>query len=268
MHPIVNIAIRAARNAGNTIVRSLHHVDTISVTEKSQNDFVTEVDQRAEQDIIQTIRRAYPNHAILAEESGQQDGSEVEWIIDPLDGTTNFIHGFPHFAVSIGVRVKGRLEHGVIFDPLRNEIFSGSRGEGAQVNDRRMRIAKRNNLSGALLGTGFPFREDQDFDLYIQTLKVMMKDTAGIRRPGSAALDLAYVAAGRLDGFWEFGLRPWDSAAGALLILEAGGMVTDFTGGQDYLDSGNLVAGNLKIHQEMLDRLKTVLPAERARNSL
>jgi len=265
MHPIVNIAIRAARNAGNTIVRSLHHVDTISVSEKSHNDFVTEVDHRAEQEIIQTIRRAYPHHAILAEESGQQDGSEVEWIIDPLDGTTNFLHSFPHFAVSIGVRVKGRLEHGVIYDPLRNEIFSGTRGEGAQMNDRRMRISKRNNLGGALLGTGFPFREDQDFELYVQTLRVMMKDTAGVRRPGSAALDLAYVAAGRLDGFWEFGLKPWDCAAGALLILEAGGAVSDFGGGQDYMDSGNVVAGNLKIHQEMLDRLKSVVPASQQR---
>ena len=265
MHPIVNIAIRAARNAGNTIVRSLHHVDTISVSEKSQNDFVTEVDHRAEQEIIQTIRRAYPHHAILAEESGQQDGSEVEWIIDPLDGTTNFLHSFPHFAVSIGVRVKGRLEHGVIYDPLRNEIFSGTRGEGAQMNDRRMRISKRNSLGGALLGTGFPFREDQDFELYVQTLRVMMKDTAGVRRPGSAALDLAYVAAGRLDGFWEFGLKPWDCAAGALLILEAGGAVSDFGGGQDYMDSGNVVAGNLRIHQEMLDRLKSVVPVSQQR---
>jgi myo-inositol-1(or 4)-monophosphatase len=249
---MVNIAVRAARNAGNVIVRALNQVDLLTVTEKSQNDFVSEVDNRAEQEIIRTIQKAYPDHAILAEESGSQGDNEFQWIIDPLDGTTNFLHGFPQFAVSIAVTYRGKPEHAVVFDPMRQEIFSASRGRGAQVNDRRMRVSKRPSLKGALLGTGIPYRDDQDLDTYLKTLRALIPGTAGVRRPGSAALDLAYVAASRLDGFWEFGLKPWDMAGGVLLIQEAGGIVTDFKGTTDFFESGNVVAGNLKIHEEML----------------
>lgn len=259
MHPMVNIAVRAARNAGNVIVRALNQVDLLTVTEKSQNDFVSEVDSRAEQEIIRTIQKAYPDHAILAEESGAQGDNEFQWIIDPLDGTTNFLHGFPQFAVSIAVMYRGKPEHAVVFDPMRQEIFSASRGRGAQVNDRRMRVSKRTSLKGALLGTGIPFRDDQDLDTYLKTLRALIPGTAGVRRPGSAALDLAYVAASRLDGFWEFGLKPWDMAGGILLIQEAGGIVTDFNGTTDYFDSGNVVAGNLKIQEEMLKIIQNTI---------
>lgn len=264
MHPMVNIAVRAARNAGNIIVRSLNHIDTLNVTEKNQNDFVTEVDQRAEQEIIQTIRRAYPGHSILAEESGEKTGkqSEYQWIIDPLDGTTNYLHSFPQFAVSIALKYKERIEHAVIYDPMRQELFTASHGQGAQLNDRRLRVSNRTSLKGALLGTGIPYREDQDLDLYLRTLKALIPGTAGVRRPGSAALDLAYVAAGRLDGFWEFGLMPWDMAAGVLLVKEAGGLATNFAGESDSLNSGNVVAGNLKVHAEMLKRIQESTPSQ------
>ncbi len=263
MHPMLNIAVRAARAAGKVIARALDHVDSLSVSEKSRNDFVTEVDRRAEQEIIRTIQRAYPNHAIMAEESGEQSGDEFQWIIDPLDGTTNFLHGIPQFAVSIALRHRGRLEHAVIYDPVKDEMYTASRGGGAQLNDRRLRVSKRKTIKGALLGTGFPFREEQDLSLFLETLKAMVPDTAGIRRPGSAALDLAYVAAGRYDGFWEFGLKPWDMAAGVLLITEAGGMVSDFDGGDGFLDSGNILASNLKLHPILLSRVQTGLNAGR-----
>lgn len=257
MHPMVTIAIRAARNAGNIITRSYNHTETLNVTEKSRNDYVSEVDRRAEQEIIQTIRKSYPSHSFLAEESGKVDGNEYQWIIDPLDGTTNYLRGFPQFAVSIALKYRDKLEHAVIYDPLKDEIFSATRGQGAQMNDRRIRVTARKELAGALLGTGIPFRDDQDLDAYLVTLKAMIKDTAGVRRAGSAALDLAYVAAGRLDGFWEYGLKPWDLAAGALLIQEAGGIVTDTDGDLDYLDNGNLLVGNINIHEEMLKRLRS-----------
>ncbi len=259
MHPMLNIAVRAARNAGNIIVRSLDRIDSLDVSEKSHNDFVSEVDRRAEQEIIRTIRRAYPNHAILAEESGEQAGDEFQWLIDPLDGTTNFLHGIPQFAVSIALRHKGRLEQAVIYDPVKNEMYTATRGSGAQLNERRLRVSKRKTLKGALLGTGFPFRQHQDQALFLETFKALTPDTAGIRRPGSAALDLAYVAAGRYDGFWEFGLKPWDMAAGVLLITEAGGMVSDFDGEDRYLESGNILASNLRLHPIMLARLQTAL---------
>ncbi len=258
MQPMVNIAIRAARNAGNIIIRSLNQIDSLNVTEKSRNDYVSEVDQRAEQEIIRTISRAYPGHAILAEESGKTNGNEFQWIIDPLDGTTNYLRGFPQFAVSIAMKYRDRLEHAVIYDPLRDEIFSASRGEGARLNDRRIRVTPRKKMHGALLGTGIPFRPDQDLDYYLKTLKVLIQDTAGVRRAGSAALDLAYVAAGRLDGFWEYGLHPWDMAAGCLLIREAGGIVTDTDGNDDYLESGNVLTANVHLHQQMLARLKSI----------
>lgn len=262
MHPMVTIAIRAARNAGNVIIRSYNHTESLNVTEKSRNDYVSEVDRRAEQEIIQTIQKSYPGHSFLAEESGKQDGSEYQWIIDPLDGTTNYLRGFPQFAVSIAMKYRDKLEHAVIFDPLKDEIFSATRGQGAQLNDRRIRVTQRKALTGALLGTGIPFRPDQDLDAYLPTLKAMIKDTAGVRRAGSAALDLAYVAAGRLDGYWEFGLKPWDLAAGVLIAQEAGGIVTDTDGNTNYLENGNLVTGNVKIHAEMMQRLKSCGPSK------
>ena len=257
MHPFLNIANSAARSAGNMIVRSLERLDVLKMTEKGQNDFVTEVDQKSEKIIIDAIRKNYPHHAILAEESGELSGGndEIVWIIDPLDGTTNFIHGFPHFCISIAVKYKGRVEHGLICDPVRQETFTASRGAGAQLNNRRIRVSAQANLKGALLGTGFPYREGQNFDAYIRNLQTLMPQVSGIRRAGSAALDLAYIAAGRLDGFWEYNLAPWDIAAGSLMVLEAGGMVSDTQGGENYLDSGNIIAGNLKIFKAMLQCL-------------
>lgn len=268
MHPIVNIAVRAARRAGNLIANTVEQVDRLDITEKASNDFVTEVDRQAEEIIIGIIHEAYPDHGILGEESGElagkKDGTDYQWIIDPLDGTTNFLHGFPQFAVSIGVRHKGRLEHAVIYDPMRQELFTASRGGGAQLNDRRLRVTPRKGLEGALLGTGFPFKQQQHLDAYLATFKALFPMTAGIRRPGSAALDLAYVAAGRLDGFWEIGLSPWDMAAGALLVQEAGGLISDFSGGDAYLDTGNVVAGNPKVFKAILQKIRPHLTAKLA----
>ncbi len=259
MHPIVNIAVQAARSAGNTINRSIHKLDTLKISNKGHNDFVTEVDQRAEQAIIHTIHKAYPDHAILAEESGQQegreDGSDFQWIIDPLDGTTNYLHGFPQYAVSIAVKHKGRLEHGVIYDPLKDELFTASRGQGALLNNRRLRVTPRKSLEGALLGTGFPYTDHRNLDLYLGMLGALIRKTAGVRRAGSAALDLAYVAAGRLDGFWELNLKPWDLAAGILMIQEAGGISADIDGGHTVLETGNVVAGNPKIFKAILQEI-------------
>ncbi len=258
MQPMLNIAIRAARKAGNTIVRASDRTYALKVTEKTANDFVTEVDRQAEHDIIQIIRKAYPSHAILAEETGQSGDNEYQWIIDPLDGTTNFLHGLPQFAVSIALQHKNVLEHAVIYNPLSDELYTASRGSGAQLNDRRIRVNQRNSLQGALLGTGIPFRSDQDLDFYLKTLKALIPGTAGIRRPGSAALDLAFVAAGRYDGFWEMGLQPWDMAAGILIIQEAGGIVSDIAGQTPPLKTGNIVAGNIKIHAAMRQKLQAV----------
>lgn len=255
MQPLLNIALRAARSAGNIIVRAMERLDTLQIMEKNAHDFVTEIDKQAEHVIIETIRAAYPAHSILAEESGKQEGNEVVWIIDPLDGTSNYIHGFPHFAVSIGIQQKGRLEHGLIFDPLRQETFIATRGEGARLNDRRIRISKRTQFANALIGTGFPSSKKELLASYLTMFGNLMPLTS-IRRAGSAALDLAYVAAGRLDGFWELGLSPWDVAAGALLVQEAGGLVGDTEGGENYLMSGNIVAGNPKIFKLLLQTLK------------
>ena len=251
-HPLLNIAVRAARQAGNVIARNIDRFDTFTVSEKSTNDFVTDIDRIAERRIIDTIRRSHPDHAFLAEESGAHGRNDFEWVIDPLDGTTNFVHGFPHVAVSIGVRHRGRLEHGVVFDPLRQELFTASRGSGAQLNDRRIRVATKSNLRGALLGSGFVTREIDRLEPYLATLKTLISGSAQIRRSGSAALDLAYVAAGRLDGFWELGLAPWDIAAGALLVQEAGGIVTEPSGGDDYIRSGDVAAANPKVLRAML----------------
>ncbi len=226
-------------------------MDERTIINKTHNDYVSDIDQQAEQEIIQIIRRAYPTHAILAEESGQVEGDDFVWIIDPLDGTTNYLHGFPQYSVSIAIQYKGRLEHGVIYDPLKDEIFTASRGEGAMLDNRRLRVTPIKTLSGALLGTGIPFRDQRYMDEYLQMLKALSKDAAGIRRAGSAALDLAYVAAGRLDGFWELGLKPWDMAAGILLITEAGGVVTDLDGSDCFFESGNLLTANPKLHIQM-----------------
>lgn len=255
MHPILNIAIRAARNAGNIIMQSYERMDRIKVVEKQPNDFVTEVDQAAEKEIIATIRKAYPDHGFLGEESGLSSGNDYLWIIDPLDGTTNFMHGFPHFAVSIALQYKDRIEHAVIYDPLRQELFTASRGKGAQLNDRRLRVTSRRELTGALLGTGFPFKRQEHVKLYLEIFEDLFLTTAGIRRAGAATLDLAYVAAGRLDGFWEFGLSPWDIAAGSLLIKEAGGLIGDCDGSENYLQSGNIITGNPKIFKALLQTI-------------
>ena len=251
MKPMLNIAVRAARAAGDAIMRHYDRLDAIQVESKQRNDFVSEVDREAEARIITTLKRAYPEHGILAEESGTQAGDGHVWIIDPLDGTTNFLHGFPHFAVSIALEYEGRLELGVIYDPIRQELFTTTRGGGAELNNRRIRVSQRRSLEGALLGTGFPYRDDQPDADYLALLQTFMRATAGIRRPGSAALDLAYLAAGRLDGFWELGLSRWDIAAGALLVREAGGIVRDLHGGEDYLTTGNILGANPKVFHEM-----------------
>ncbi|WP_241087070.1 inositol-1-monophosphatase [Candidatus Vondammii sp. HM_W22] len=256
MHPMMNIAVRAARNASNILLRYYERTNALSITAKGMNDFVSEVDRSAEQAIIHTLRESYPNHAIMAEESGAHDGSDFQWIIDPLDGTTNYLHGFPQFSVSIALKHKGVLEHGLVYDPLRDEMFTASRGDGALVNDRRLRVSNRKGLEGALLGTGFPYRDQSHLDTYLSMMKSLIKDTAGIRRPGSAALDLAYVAAGRLDGFWELGMKEWDFAAGALLIKEAGGTVSDITGGGRFFETGNIIAGGLKVHTAMVKMIR------------
>ena len=260
MQPILNIAVRAARAAGKTIIRAMSHMDERKVTKKTHNDYVSDVDQKAEQEIIQIIRRAYPSHSILAEESGQVVGDDFIWIIDPLDGTTNYLHGFPQFSVSIAVQYKGRLEHGVIYDPLKEEIFTASRGQGAMLENRRLRVTPVKTINGALFGTGIPFRDQRYMDEYLQMLKVLSKGAAGIRRAGSAALDLAYVAAGRLDGFWELGLKPWDMAAGVLMITEAGGVVTDLDGNESYMQTGNLLTANPKLHFQMQKLIDPHIP--------
>jgi len=262
MHPTLNIAVRAARSAGNVIIRNLDRLDSLAVHTKDRNDFVTEVDQKAEQEIIYTLRKAFPDHGILAEESGLREGDDYQWIIDPLDGTTNFLHGFPQFAVSIALRHKGRLEHGVVYDPMRQELFTATRGAGAMLNDRRIRVTKRKSLEGALLGTGFPFKAQHHLETYLDMFRALFPNTAGIRRPGSAALDLAYVASGRLDGFWEIGLNTWDMAAGVLLIQEAGGLSSDFLGGHNYLESGNLVAGSPKVFTDILKAIRPFVTEE------
>ncbi len=262
MHPLVNIAVGAARRAGETIVRNLDRVGGVTVSEKSRNDFVSEVDRAAEQVLIATIRKSYPAHAILAEESGLHGGDEYTWIIDPLDGTTNFLHGFPQFAVSIACRHRDRIEIGVVLDPLRGELFTAARGDGAQLDGRRLRVSSRPALEGALIGTGFPYRENRRWlKPYLAMLERVMASAAGVRRPGAASLDLAYVAAGRLDGFWELGLAPWDTAAGNLLITESGGLVGTLAG-TEYRDRGNLAAGSPRVYAELIELFAPFLDDE------
>lgn len=253
MEPLLNIAVSAARQAGDIIIRHMEQIDRIKVNSKASNELFSEVDIKAEQAIINAIHKAYPSHSIYAEESGVQNGDEdFVWIIDPLDGTTNYLRGFPYFSVSIALKIKNKLEHGVVYDPLRHECFAASRGRGARLNDRRIRVSSQTQLSSSLIGTGVPFRDAALATRFLPTMEALIGKCAGVRRTGSAALDLAYVANGRLDGFWEIGLRPWDIAAGALLIREAGGLVSDAKGGEDFLKTGDIAAGNPKIFKAML----------------
>lgn len=286
LHPMLNTAVKAARRAGSIINRASLDLERVKVSRKQHNDFVTEIDQAAEQAIIDVLLTAYPDHRILAEESGRsagaQGGTKVAdgggqagapgaaaaadneadnlWIIDPLDGTTNFIHGFPQYCVSIGLMQKGVVTQGVIYDPNRNDLFVATKGRGAFLNDRRLRVSKRHRLNEALLGTGFPFKNLETLDRYLAMFRLMTGQSAGIRRPGAAALDLAYVAAGRLDGFFEIGLMPWDLAAGALLVTEAGGLVGDFQGDADYLHTGDVLAGTPKIFGQLVAMLGPMFP--------
>ena len=254
---MLNTAVKAARKAGSIITRASFDVDKLTIRSKRKNDFVSEVDEAAEQAIISVLRDTYPDHGILAEESGRRESKgDYVWIIDPLDGTTNFLHGFPQYCISIALMHKGRGAQAVIFDPNRNELFTASKGAGAFLNDRRIRVSRTDKLDDALMGTGFPFREIDNLDDYLRMLKNVMTTTSGIRRPGAAALDLAWVACGRIDGFWEIGLSPWDMAAGALLVREAGGLIADLEGNEGYLDSGRVVAANPKIFGAFLKLLQ------------
>lgn len=258
MHPALTIAQRAALSAGKILLRHLDRLDRLEVVTKQRNDFVSEADIQAEQEIIRILRKSYPDHSILAEERGRDCGTDEEhqWIIDPLDGTINYLHGLPHFAVSIALQYKDRLEVGVIYDPLRQELFTASRGRGAQLNDRRIRVKTPIGLEGTLLGTGFPFHMREHLHTDLGIYASFFDRGAQMRHAGSATLDLAYVAAGRLDGFWEMGLSQWDMAAGALLIQEAGGLVGDFNGGHQFLETGNIVAGNPKIFKAMVQTIQ------------
>jgi myo-inositol-1(or 4)-monophosphatase len=261
MHPMLNIAVRAARKGGNLIAKNYETPDAVEASQKGSNDFVTNVDRDAERLIIEVIRKAYPQHTIISEECGEMVGEDqdVQWVIDPLDGTTNFIKRLPHFAVSIAVRVKGRTEVAVVYDPMRNELFTATRGQGTQLNGYRLRGSNARDLDGTILATGFPFKHKQHSASYLRVLEALFSQCADFRRTGSAALDLAYVAAGRVDGFFEIGLKPWDFAGGELLVREAGGIVTDFVGGHNYLASGNIVAGNPRVVKSLLSTIRDQL---------
>ena len=257
MHPMLTIAVKAARRAASVIQRASNNLDILRPEQKRPNDFVSEVDRASEQTIIDTLREAYPDHAILAEESGasRMGKSEYEWIIDPLDGTTNFIHGYPVYAVSIALSFKGRMEHAVVYDPTRNDLFTATRGRGAFLNERRIRVSKRTQLKDCLIATGFPFRPGDNFKQYLAMMADLMPRTAGLRRPGAAALDLAYVAAGYADGFFESGLSIWDVAAGSLLVTEAGGLIGNFTGEADFLEQKECLAASPRIYGQLVPLL-------------
>ena len=270
MHPMLSNAVKAARRAGNIITRASEDIGSLKIQTKTYNDFVTEVDKAAEQAIIDTLKELYPTHGFLGEESGESNiQSDFVWIIDPLDGTTNFLHGLPQYCISIALQERGVLTHAVIYDPNRNDLFTATKGRGAFLNDKRIRVTQRTKLQESIIGTGFPFRDFTHLDTYLGMFKDMIKKTTGLRRPGSAALDLAYVAVGWYDGFWEIGLSAWDIAAGGLIVQEAGGIVGDFEGNEDWLKTGNIVAANPKIFGQMLqtlaphltDDLKTQKPA-------
>lgn len=257
-HPYLNIAVNAARLAGKIITRHLEQLHKLTIFEKGKNDLVTMVDKSAEEAIIETIYKAYPNHSILGEESGHHPGNEVTWIIDPLDGTMNYVHGFPQFAVSIAVKQKDHLEHAVVYDPLSQDLYTASKGSGAYLNNRRIRVTDRADLNGALIGSAFPFHDRQTKPHgvpHLEVLQEIFRKGSDVRRVGSAALSLAYVASGKLDGFWESDLKAWDIAAGILLVREAGGFVSDFQGENGFLESGNVVAGTRKVHVEMLQTI-------------
>lgn len=258
MQALLNIAIKAAHRGGDMAARQLKRVGELKIESKGTNDFVTRIDRAVEDKIIETIREYHPDHAFLAEESGPSGDHDHVWIIDPIDGTTNFIHGLPVFAVSIALRIKGRIEVGVVYDPNRQEIFTAIRGRGAQVDGHKIRVSGRRGLDGALIGTGFPFKQQGRVDTYVKMLASVLRETAGVRRPGAASVDLAWLAAGRYDGFWEFGLSPWDIAAGSLIVREAGGLISELEGDGDYLESGNVVAGSPKVH----DALRKLLLAQ------
>jgi len=249
MNALQNVAVMAARRGGAILIRHIPKLEKLNVEKKGHNDFVSDADRAAEAAVIEVIKNHYPDHAILAEESGQQGDSDTVWIIDPLDGTTNFLHGFPQFCVSVGVQVKGRMEAAAVYDPMRQDLFAAARGDGATLNDRKIRVSGRKEMDFALIGTGFPFRQaDSEMGPYLEMLGKVVKNTAGVRRPGAAALDLCYVAAGRLDGFWETGLKSWDVAAGSLIIREAGGIVSGLDGSENYLDSGHILCGTPKVY--------------------
>ncbi|HET7844349.1 MAG TPA: inositol monophosphatase family protein [Xanthomonadales bacterium] len=260
----LNIAVKAARTAGAVIVRHMNRLDSLTIVEKGRNDFASEVDRLAEAEVVREIRRAFPEHAILAEEGGATPGKgrpRFQWVIDPLDGTHNYLRGFPHFSVSIALLENGEPVHGVVYDPVRDELFTASKGAGALLNERRIRVATRTGLPGALLCTGFPFRQRQHLDSHLAMTRALLGEAEDIRRTGSAALDLAYVACGRIDAYWEMGLHPWDMAAGQLLVREAGGRCTDFTGGDDFMKSGHIVAANLKVGDAVVAAIKPHLTA-------
>ena len=262
MHALLNVAVMAARSAGNILIRKMVNLAKLKVEQKGPNDFVSDADIAAERAIIKTIQRHYPDHAILAEESGAQGESDTVWIIDPLDGTTNYLHGFPVFCVSIAVQVKGRVEHAVVYDPLRQELFTATRGTGAHLDSRRIRVSGQKILERALIGTGFPFREGgAELSPYMDMLVKVIRNSSGVRRPGAAALDLCYVAAGRLDAFWETGLAPWDLAAGTLIIREAGGMVSGLDGSENFLDTGQILCGTPRIYRALAKLCATEIKA-------
>ena len=256
MNPMVNIGVRAARSAGNLIARYVDRLDRVRVESKGINDYVSNIDRMAEQEIIGILHKAYPDHAIMAEESGAQGDADYVWIIDPLDGTTNFLHGFPHFAVSICLQARGTLEAAVIYDPLRQELFTAHRGGGATLDGRKIRARNNKSIQGRLIGTGFPFKHPQYLDAYLGMFRAVSSRAGDIRRAGAASLDLAYVGCGRLDGFWELGLKPWDIAAGALIVREAGGVVGDLNGDDRFLESGNVVAGSPKLFHDLLQEIR------------
>ncbi|PJG85775.1 inositol-1-monophosphatase [Conservatibacter flavescens] len=264
MNPMLNIAIRAARKAGNIIAKGYERYADVQVLQKNPNDYVTNIDKEAEAAIIEIIRKSYPEHTIIGEESGAIEGQDqdVQWVIDPLDGTTNFMKGLPHFSISIAIRVKGRTEVGVVYDPIRNELFTAVRGEGAKLNDQRLRVDNKTELTGAILATGFPFKQSKHMPMQFAMMNALIADCADFRRTGSAALDLCYVAAGRVDGFFEIGLKPWDCAAGDLMIREAGGIVCDYFGGHTYLTSGHIVAGAPRLVKDILNKIQPCITHE------